>query len=237
MKITTNGIRHHKDETRHKKERQWSWNHNNKNSYTNHRGNNYKIKGHQCIVGKTLRDLHMWNEILFKWVMKKILKETIANKILNWIMTEDPQTIDRTAKLHRETICSNVMMQQKALKHPKKDEILQMRHQARVTIVLRNRNGDSTPPPKYCEQTVAHCNAAYSRVIGSFKTRKKSLATQKLENLQKNIEGILSDGRKTTQNGNIYCQKEGSELERGSCVDKPGIISSFQFSQNNFNKN
>lgn len=27
--------------------------------------------------------------------MKKILKETIANKILSWIMTEDPQTIEQ----------------------------------------------------------------------------------------------------------------------------------------------
>lgn len=27
--------------------------------------------------------------------MKKILKETIANKILNWIMTEDPQAIEQ----------------------------------------------------------------------------------------------------------------------------------------------
>lgn len=77
-----------------------------------------------------------------------------------------------------------------------------MRHQARVAIVFRNGNGGSTTPPKYCEQTVAHWNAACSRIIGSFKTRKKSLATQKLENLQKSIEGTLSDRRKTTQNGN-----------------------------------
>lgn len=90
-------------------------------------------------------------------------------------------------------------MQQRALKHPKKNKILQMRHQARVAIVFRNGNGGSTTPPKYCEQTVAHWNAACSRIIGSFKTRKKSLATQKLENLQKSIEGTLSDRRKTTQ--------------------------------------
>lgn len=127
-------------------------------------------------------------------------------------------------------------MQQKALKHPKKNKILQMRHQARVAIVFRNGNGGSTAPPKCCEQTVAHRNAACSRIIGSFETRKKSLAMQKLENLQKSIEGTLSDIRKTTQNGNIYCQKERSALESGSCVDKPGIISTFQFSQDNFNK-